>query len=120
MCICMCVLQQQNRALSGVRGEWFLGLHVPFFFFSLDLSNIEKGRGLPVSFGSPVSKTNSGSGLVNLLGEVLDVCDVSSDFCDNAPWDVAAELSRWGFMFCKRPSSGFWRDGGKMFSFCMF
>ena len=57
---------------------------------------------------SGVSKTNSRSGLVWLLAEVLDSCDRSSgetaselfDFCDDTSWDAAAELALWGFMFC--------------------
>ena len=76
---------------------------------------------------SGVSKANSRSGLVCLLGEVLDFCDGTSGatselfgFCDNTSWDAAAELSLWGVMFCKRSSNGSWRDGGKLFSFCMF
>ena len=49
---------------------------------------------------SGVSKANSRSGLVCLLGEVLDLCEKSSaeaasvlfDVCDNMPWDVPADF----------------------------
>ena len=52
---------------------------------------------------SGVSKANSRSGLVCLLGEVLYLCDKSSgeaasvlfDFCDNMPRDVVAGLLVW-------------------------
>ena len=77
---------------------------------------------------SGVLKANSRPGLVCLLGEVLDLCEKSSyeaasdliDFCDNVPWDVAAELFFSGVMICKRSSNGSWRDGGRLLSFCMF
>ena len=46
------------------------------------------------------SKFNARSGLVCLLGEVLDFCETRSndaaselfEFCDNMSWDVVAEL----------------------------
>ena len=67
---------------------------------------------------SGVSRANSRTGLVCLLGEVLDLCEQTSgeaasvlfDFCDNMPRDVAAGLS-----FCfdiqkiiKRFLQGWW------------
>ena len=61
-----------------------------------------------------VSKDNSRSGLVCVLGEVLDLCEKSSgevalvlfDFCDNVPWDVATEFLFWGVMISKRLAIG--------------
>ena len=65
------------------------------------------------------------SGLVCLLGEVLEFCDRSSgetaselfDFCDNTSWDAAAEYSLQGVTCCKRSSNGSWRDGGEILLF---
>ena len=129
MRLCMCVVEQP-KALDGERAGAFLGLHLPFFlFFLLNLSNIENGRGCEFLWDcrSGVSKANSRSGWVCLLGEVLDFCDKRScetvsemfDFCDNISWDVAAELLLWGVMFCIRSSNGFWRDGDKKKLSCM-
>ena len=75
---------------------------------------------------SGVSKVNSHSGLVFLLGEVLDFCDLAKllqnvlEVCDNISSDAAAELLLQGVMFYIRSSNGLWRDGGKLFSFCIF
>ena len=77
---------------------------------------------------SGVSKVNSRSGLVCLLGEVLDFCEKSSGeaaselfvFCDNMPRDVVAGLLFWGVKLSKRSSSGSCMDGGTLFSFSMF
>ena len=67
---------------------------------------------------SGVWKASSRSGLVCLLWELLDLRDRSSgeavsvlfDFCNNVPWDVAAELSCWGVMqnIIKRFLKGWW------------
>ena len=54
---------------------------------------------------SGVSKANSRSGLVCLLGEVLELwrsCISIVDFCDNMPRDVVAGLLFWGVMISKR------------------
>ena len=129
----MCVLEQLKSAKWG-KG-WIvpwgsLGCASCFFSSCWTWATSKMGGGCEFLWGrrSGVSKANSRSGLVCLLGEVLDFCDRRScetaselfDFCDNISWDVAAELLLWGVMFCKRSSNGSWRDGGKLFSFCMF
>ena len=68
------------------------------------------------------------SGLVYLLGEVLDFCEKTSgeaaqvlfDFCDSMPRDVVAGLLFLGVMISNRSSSGSCMDGGRLFSFSMF
>ena len=138
---CEIVYVCTTRVKAVVRAGTFLGLRLPFYiFFLLNLSNIKNGRGLRVSLGSSlwglesqfslrsgVSKANSRSGLVYLLGEVLEFCDRMSGetasyfcvFCGHISWDVAAELLHGGVMFCKS-SNSFWRDGGNFFLCCMF
>ena len=64
---------------------------------------------------SGVSKANSRSGWVYLLGEVLDFCDRRSnetvsklvDFCGNVSEDVTAQLLLWEVMICIRLSNCF-------------
>ena len=74
------------------------------------------------------SKFNARSGLVCLLGGVLDSAkralakqhQIFFVFCDNMPRDVVAGLLFWGVKLSKRSSSGSCMDGGTLFSFSMF
>ena len=80
--------------------ERFLGCAPRFLFSSFWTCEMGGGWEFLWDHRSGISKANSRSGLVCLLGEV------SFGFCDNMLRDVTAELLFSGLMISKRSSIG--------------